>query len=388
MTTGLPERSPGEGGEFRFAVTARDRAARRGRLASAHGTAETPAFMPVGTLGTVKAVLPGQLRESGAEIMLANAYHLMLRPGAERVAELGGLHRFCGWDRTVLTDSGGFQVFSLAATRRVSERGAAFRSHVDGRKIELTPERSMEVQDLLGSDIAMAFDECIGLPAPRAATEAAMRRSLRWAERCRDAFRGGPGRALFGIQQGGVETDLRAESVRGLVEVGFDGYAIGGLAVGETQEARFRVLGETVPQFPDDRPRYLMGVGKPSDIVGGVLRGVDLFDCVLPSRSGRNAQAWTRRGAVNLRNARHAADPRPLDPECGCPCCRTASRAFLHHLARTGEIGSSVLLTLHNLHYYQSLMAGMRDAIEERRLEDFRREFEESQSKGDLPPIS
>ena len=370
---------------FEFRVGAIDGSARRGRVRTAHGTAETPAFMPVGTLGTVKAVLPCQLRRSGAEIMLANAYHLMLRPGAERVAELGGLHRFCGWDGSILTDSGGFQVYSLSDIRKVDEEGVRFRSHTDGRMHMLTPERSMEVQELLGSDIAMVFDECIGLPATRSDAASAMRRSLRWAARCRDAFRGDGGRALFGIQQGGTEIDLRAESAEGLVEIGFDGYAVGGLAVGEPQEERFRVLEETVPLLPADRPRYLMGVGKPSDIVGAVARGVDMFDCVLPSRSGRTAQAWTRRGAVNLRNARHASDPRPLDPECTCPCCSSTSRAFLHHLVRTKEIGASVLLTLHNLHYYQELMAAMRGAIEAGRLEALQQEFQAAESGGDLP---
>ena len=379
--------APGKPRAFGFEVGARDGAARRGRIRTAHGVAETPAFMPVGTLGAVKAILPGQLRASGAEIMLANAYHLMVRPGAERIAELGGLHRFCGWDGSILTDSGGFQVYSLAAIRKVDEEGVRFRSHTDGRLLKLTPERSMEVQDLLGSDIAMVFDECIGLPAARPEAESAMRRSLRWAARSRMAFSGGEGRALFGIQQGGVESDLRAESARGLVNIGFDGYAIGGLAVGESQGERFRILEETVLLLPCDRPRYLMGVGKPSDIVGAVARGVDMFDCVLPSRSGRTAQAWTRRGTVNLRNARHAADSRPLDPDCGCSCCSTTTRAFLHHLVRTKEIGASVFLTLHNLHYYQELMAGLRNAIEGGRLEAFRREFSALESSGDFPPL-
>ena len=371
-----------------FRLLAHSGAARRGVLTTAHGTAATPAFMPVGTLGTVKAVLPDQLRAAGAEIMLANAWHLLLRPGAERVAELGGLHRFCGWDGTILTDSGGFQVYSLAKLGKVDEEGVRFRSPLDGRAFRLTPERSVQVQDLLGSDIAMVFDECIGLPAPRARVAAAMRRSLRWAERSRAAFRGGPGRALFGIQQGGVDAELRAESAAGLTAIGFDGYAIGGLAVGESAEARFRVLEETVPLLPADRPRYLMGVGKPADIVGAVARGVDLFDCVLPSRSGRTAQAWTRRGPVNLRNARHATDPRPLDPDCTCPCCTTVSRAFLHHLVRTREIGASVLLTLHNLHWYQTLMAGLRAAIEAGRLDRFRQEFAAAEAAGDLPPVA
>ena len=289
---------------------------------------------------------------------------------------------------SILTDSGGFQVYSLSDIRKVDEQGVRFRSHTDGRMHHLTPERSIEVQELLGSDISMVFDECIGLPAPRSDAASAMRRSLRWAARSREAFRGGGGRALFGIQQGGSETDLRAESAEGLAEIGFDGYAIGGLAVGEPQEERFRVLDETVPLLPAERPRYLMGVGKPSDIVGAVVRGVDMFDCVLPSRSGRTAQAWTRRGSVNLRNARHACDTRPLDPECTCPCCSSTSRAFLHHLVRTKEIGASVLLTLHNLHYYQELMAGMRKAIESGRLEAFRMEFLAAESVGDLPPLA
>jgi len=377
----------GRGVRFGFSLRAADGAARRGRVLTAHGSVETPAFMPVGTLGAVKAVLPDQLAAAGAEVMLSNAYHLMLRPGAERVAALGGLHRFSGWDRTLLTDSGGFQVFSLADLARVDESGARFRSHVDGQWVQLTPERSMEVQDLLGSDIAMCFDECIALPASRETAERAMQRSLRWAARCREAFRGGPGRALFGIQQGGLEPDLRAASIRGLVEIGFEGYAVGGLAVGEPQAERFRMLELSLPDFPADRPRYLMGVGKPDDIVGAVLRGADMFDCVLPSRSGRNGQAWTGAGSVNLRNARHRDDPRPLEADCDCVCCRSFSRAFLHHLVRTREIGASVLLTQHNLRYFQRLMAGLRGAVEEGRLTTFVEGFHAARAAGDLSPV-
>jgi queuine tRNA-ribosyltransferase len=361
--------------QFSYALLARDGAARRGRIATAHGTIETPAFMPVGTAATVKAMLPDSVAATGAEILLGNTYHLMLRPGAERVAALGGLHRFMNWPRPILTDSGGFQVMSLAKLRRMDENGVTFRSHLDGSAHLLTPERSIEIQHRLDADITMAFDECTPFPAGRDEVERSMRLSMRWAERSKAAFRARPGYALFGIVQGGVDPELRRESARRLAEIGFDGYAVGGLAVGEGQEAMFRVLDETVPALPADRPRYLMGVGKPADIVGAVARGIDMFDCVLPTRSGRTAQAFTRTGTLNLRNARHAEDPAPLDAECACPACTGYSRAYLNHLFRAGEILGPMLLTWHNLQYYQDLMRDLREAIEAGRLADMVERF-------------
>ena len=372
---------------FSFDILARDGRARRGAISTPRGEIRTPAFMPVGTEATVKAMLPGSVRETGADILLGNTYHLMLRPGAERIDRLGGLHRFMDWERPILTDSGGFQVMSLAELRKLTEEGVRFRSHVDGSEHMLTPERSMEIQRLLGSDIVTCFDECPALPADRARIEESMRLSMRWAQRSRDAFGDRPGHALFGIQQGGLEEDLRGESAEALASIGFDGYAIGGLAVGEGQEAMFACLDYAPGQLPQDKPRYLMGVGKPDDIVGAVQRGVDMFDCVLPSRSGRTGQALTRFGAVNLKNARHRDDPRPLDPECTCPCCTRYSRAYLHHVMRSGEIISSMLLTWHNLHYYQELMQGLRDAIEAGRLDAFAEAFHARRAQGDLPPV-
>ncbi len=371
---------------IRFSISARDGRARTGVLSTPRGDIRTPAFMPVGTAGTVKAMLPESVRATGADILLGNTYHLMLRPGAERVARLGGLHRFMNWDRPILTDSGGFQVMSLADLRKLTEEGVTFRSHVDGSKHMISPESSMEIQRLLGSDIVMCFDECPALPASRDTIAASMALSMRWARRSRDAFGDRPGHALFGIQQGGLEEDLRAESAAALRAIGFDGYAIGGLAVGEGQEAMFGVLDYAPGQLPEDRPRYLMGVGKPDDIVGAVLRGVDMFDCVLPSRSGRTGQALTRFGAVNIKNARHADDPRPLDPDCTCPACSHYSRAYLHHVFKAGEIIASMLLTWHNLHYYQELMAGLREAISEGRLEAFSEAFAARREVGDGPP--
>ena len=370
-----------------FRVDARDGRARTGALVTPRGAIRTPAFMPVGTAATVKAMLPESVAATGADILLGNTYHLMLRPGAERVARLGGLHRLMNWDRPILTDSGGFQVMSLAELRTLTEEGVSFRSHIDGAMHRLSPERSMEIQRLLGSDIVMAFDECTPFPATRTQAEASMRLSMRWARRSKEAFGDRPGHAIFGIQQGSVHADLRAESAAALTEIGFDGYAIGGLAVGEGQAAMFEVLDAAPAALPDDRPRYLMGVGKPDDIVGGVLRGIDMFDCVLPSRSGRTGQALTRRGAVNLRNARHADDPRPLDPECGCPACGSYSRAYLHHVVKAGEIIASMLLTWHNLHYYQELMAGLRAAIAEGRLAAFAAVFEAARAEGDLERV-
>ena len=370
-----------------FTLVARDGLARTGVIATPRGEIRTPAFMPVGTAATVKAMLPESVRATGADILLGNTYHLMLRPGAERVARLGGLHRFMNWDRPILTDSGGFQVMSLADLRKLTEAGVTFRSHVDGSVHHLSPETSMEIQRLLGSDIVMAFDECPALPATDAAVASSMRLSMRWAERSKAAFGDRPGYLLFGIMQGGVTRDLREESAAALTAIGFDGYAIGGLAVGDGQEAMFGVLDYAPGFLPEDRPRYLMGVGKPDDIVGAVLRGVDMFDCVLPSRSGRTGQALTRRGAVNIKNARHAEDPRPLDPDCSCPACKGYSRAYLHHVFKSGEIIASMLLTWHNLHYYQELMAGLRAAIAEGRLAAFVAAFHAIRAAGDLEPV-
>ncbi|SNR25713.1 tRNA guanosine(34) transglycosylase Tgt [Paracoccus sediminis] len=372
---------------FRFTLGATDGRARTGTIHTPRGTIRTPAFMPVGTAATVKAMLPESVRATGADILLGNTYHLMLRPGAERIARLGGLHRFMNWDRPILTDSGGFQVMSLAALRKLTEDGVTFSSHIDGSKHMLSPETSMEIQRLLGSDIVMCFDECPALPATPDDVAKSMRLSMRWAQRSRDAFGDRPGHALFGIMQGGVTPELRQESASALTAIGFDGYAIGGLAVGEGQEAMFGVLDYAPGFLPADKPRYLMGVGKPDDIVGAVQRGIDMMDCVLPSRSGRTGQAWTRRGQVNVKNARHADDPRPLDEDCTCPACTGYSRAYLHHVFRAGEMISGMLLTWHNLHYFQELMAGLRGAITEGRLDDFVADFHASRAGGDIPPL-
>jgi queuine tRNA-ribosyltransferase len=372
---------------FTFTLIACDGAARRGRIETVHGAVETPAFMPVGTAATVKAMRPEDVAATGAEIILGNTYHLMLRPSAERIAELGGLHKFMNWPGPILTDSGGFQVMSLAKLRKLSENGVTFRSHLDGARFELSPERAIEIQHLLGADITMAFDECTPFPAEEAAAQSSMELSMRWAERSKRAYRARPGHALFGIVQGSVYPDLRRRSAAALREIGFDGYAVGGLAVGEGQATMFGVLDETVPALPEDRPRYLMGVGKPDDLVGAVMRGIDMFDCVLPTRSGRTAQAFTRRGTLNLRNARHAADPRPLDAECQCAACTGYSRAYLHHIVRAGEILAAMLLTTHNLRYYQDLMAGLRGAIEAGTLDAFAAHFAEEQAAGDIPPL-
>lgn len=374
-------------GSFSFQLAARDGAARTGTISTPRGEIRTPAFMPVGTAATVKAMLPDSVRATGADILLGNTYHLMLRPTAERIARLGGLHRFMNWDRPILTDSGGFQVMSLASLRKLTEEGVRFSSHIDGSRHMLTPERSMEIQRLLGSDIVMCFDECPALPADDATVAKSMRLSMRWAQRSRDAFGDRPGHALFGIQQGGVTRELREESAEALKAIGFDGYAIGGLAVGEGQAAMLGVLDYAPGQLPQDKPRYLMGVGKPDDIVGAVERGVDMMDCVLPSRSGRTGQAWTRRGQVNIKNARHMDDPRPLDEHCTCPACRSYSRAYLHHVFRAQEIISSMLLTWHNLHYYQELMAGLRAAIAAGRLSAFVADFHAQRAEGDIEPV-
>jgi len=372
---------------FSFDLNAVDGRARTGVIKTARGDIRTPAFMPVGTAGTVKAMLPQSVEATGADIVLGNTYHLMLRPTAERVAELGGLHRFMSWSRPILTDSGGFQVMSLAGLRKLTERGVVFKSHIDGSEHALTPERSMEIQRLLGSDIVMCFDECPALPAERNRLEESMELSMRWAARSRDAFGDRPGHALFGIQQGGLEEDLRAASAEALRAIGFDGYAVGGLAVGEGQAAMFDCLDFAPEQLPTDKPRYLMGVGKPDDIVGAVARGIDMMDCVLPSRSGRTGQAFTRRGVVNLKNARHAADPRPLDEDCSCPACQNFSRAYLHHVFRAGEMISGMLLTWHNLQYYQDLMSEMRAAITEGRFARWEAEFHAKRAEGDIERI-
>jgi queuine tRNA-ribosyltransferase len=372
---------------FGFTMLATDGGARRGRVATAHGTVETPAFMPVGTAGTVKGMLPGAVAETGAEILLGNTYHLMLRPGAERVERLGGLHRMMAWDRPILTDSGGFQVMSLTGLRKLTEEGVIFRSHIDGSEHRLTPERSMDIQRMLDSDITMALDECTPHPSTYAQTEASLALSMRWAARSKAAFVERPGYGLFGIVQGGIYHELRGRSVADLLAIGFDGYAVGGLAVGEGQDTMFAVLDYTTPLLPAGRPRYLMGVGTPADLVGGVARGIDMFDCVMPTRSGRTGQAFTRRGKVNMRNARHQDDPRPLDDACRCPACRQFSRAYIQHLLRCEEMLGPILLTSHNLTYYQDLMAGMRGAIEAGAFADFAVAFEAEQALGDIEPI-
>ncbi|MDA0342363.1 MAG: tRNA guanosine(34) transglycosylase Tgt [Proteobacteria bacterium] len=370
-----------------FSVNQTDGAARRGRLETAHGVIDTPAFMPVGTAATVKGMLPSSVRATGAQILLGNTYHLMLRPGADRIEALGGLHSFMQWDGPILTDSGGYQVMSLTDLRKLDENGVRFRSHIDGSYHTLSPESSIRIQHQLDADITMAFDECTPFPVTPEVAADSMRLSMRWAGRSKEAFVPRDGYGLFGIVQGGVFDDLRRESAAALVDIGFDGYAVGGLAVGEGQAEMLRVLDFTVPELPKDQPRYLMGVGKPHDLVEAVRHGIDMFDCVLPTRSGRTSQAFTRRGAINLRNARHSADPRPLDEACGCPACDGFSRAYLQHLVKAGEMLGAMLLTWHNLHYYQELMAGLRAAIAAANLEDFVADFTETQAKGDIPPI-
>ena len=372
---------------FSFQINATEGRARTGVISTLRGEIRTPAFMPVGTAATVKAMLPESVRATGADILLGNTYHLMLRPTAERIAHLGGLHKFMNWDRPILTDSGGFQVMSLSALRKMSEEGVKFSSHIDGSKHMLSPERSMEIQKLLGSDIVMCFDECPALPATDEVVAKSMRMSMRWAKRSRDAFGDRPGHALFGIMQGGVNQELRSESAEALTAIGFDGYAVGGLAVGEGQEAMFSVLDYAPGLLPEDRPRYLMGVGKPDDIVGAVERGIDMMDCVLPSRSGRTGQVWTRRGAVTIKNARHQNDPRPIDEGCTCPCCRSYSRAYLHHVFKADEIIASMLMTWHNLHYFQELMQGLRDAIGVGALASFVAGFHALRAEGDIEPV-
>ena len=379
MTQSTPPR-------FAFSIHATDGRARTGTIQMRRGEIRTPAFMPVGTAATVKAMKPEAVRATGADIILGNTYHLMLRPGAERVARLGGLHKFMNWPRPILTDSGGYQVMSLSDLRKITEEGVTFASHIDGSRHNLTPERSMEIQRLLGSDIVMAFDECPKIDQPRDVIARSMEMSMRWARRSREGFDSGgahaEGAALFGIQQGALDEDLRLRSAQALTDIGFDGYAIGGLAVGEGQEAMFATLDFAPGQLPEDRPRYLMGVGKPDDLVGAVERGVDMFDCVLPSRSGRNGQAFTWSGPVNIRNAKHAEDNGPLDERCTCPVCATYSRAYLHHLVKSGEILGAMLMTEHNLAFYQQLMAAMRGAIAEGRFAAFAADFRRDYGKG------
>ena len=364
---------------FAFNIAATDGAARTGVIAMQRGENRTPAFMPVGTAATVKAMRPEEVRAAGADIILGNTYHLMLRPGAERVAKLGGLHRFMGWERPILTDSGGYQVMSLSALTKVTEEGVAFASHLDGSRHMLSPERSIEVQRLLGSDIVMAFDELVPTTSTAEQQRGAMKRSMRWAKRSREEFdRGGDHAeraALFGIQQGALDAELRRASAEALIDIGFDGYAVGGLAVGEGQEAMLGCLDFAVPMLPADRPRYLMGVGKPDDVVEAVVRGIDMFDCVLPTRSGRTGQAFTAEGPLNLRNARFAEDPEPMEPGCPCPACTTFSRAYVHHLVKSGEILGAMLMTQHNLWFYQRLMQALRDAIAAQGLASFARQF-------------
>ncbi len=369
---------------FSFSVAAKDGAARTGAISMPRGAIRTPAFMPVGTAATVKAMYTDQVRALGADVVLGNTYHLMLRPGAERVAELGGLHKFMNWPHPILTDSGGFQVMSLSKLRKLDENGVTFQSHIDGARHVLTPERSMEIQSLLGSDIQMQFDECVKLPCSDAEAERAMRLSLRWAERSRKAFAGQPGQTTFGIVQGGAVPSLRIESAKALADMDFGGLAIGGLAVGEPQAIMLEMIEVVEPHLPAGKPRYLMGVGTPDDLIEAVRRGVDMFDCVMPTRAGRHGLAYTHAGRINLRNAKHASDPRPLDPRSSCPAARDYSRAYLHHLVRSGEILGMMLLTWNNLAYYQELMAGMRAAIAAGRFEDFRSETKALWERGDV----
>lgn len=376
---------------FNYELQATDGAARRGVIHTPRGDIQTPAFMPVGTAGTVKALYTDQVKETGADIVLGNTYHLMLRPGAEEVAALGGLHAFMRWSGPILTDSGGFQVMSLSQLRKMTEEGVTFQSHIDGRSYALSPERSIEIQCLLGSDIQMVLDECTPFPATHDEADKSMQLSTRWAKRSKEAFLSQPhrkdGQALFGIVQGSTYEDLRRTSTAALIDIGFDGYAVGGLAVGEGQSEMLRVLDFTTPLLPQERPRYLMGVGTPDDLVEAVSRGIDMFDCVMPTRSGRHGQVFTRYGKINIKNARHAHDPRPLDETSSCPAARDYSRAYLHHLIKNGEILGMMLLSWNNIAYYQSLMADMRAAIAEGRFEAFRRAFKEAQAAGDIDPV-
>ena len=372
---------------LKFEILTTDGKARRGKLYTKHGVVNTPAFMPVGTCGTVKAMMPESVAATGAEILLGNTYHLMLRPGADLVEKMGGLHKFMNWDKPILTDSGGFQVMSLSGLRKLSEEGVAFSSHVDGKKYFLSPEESIKIQHKLDSNITMCMDECVKLPAKYETVKKSVEMSMRWAERSRNAFTDRDGYGIFGIQQGGDYEDLRGFSAEKLKGIGFDGYAIGGLAVGEGQETMFKVLDYAPGMLPADKPRYLMGVGRPDDIVGAVLRGVDMFDCVMPTRSGRTAQAFTARGTINIRNARHREDPRPLEEECDCPLCRNYSRAYIHHLQKCNEVLAVMLLSWHNIRYYQRLMQGLREAIEKGRLKEFAADFYARQNAGDIEEL-
>ena len=372
---------------LKFEILTTDGKARRGKLYTKHGVVNTPAFMPVGTCGTVKAMMPESVAATGAEILLGNTYHLMLRPGADLVEKMGGLHKFMNWDKPILTDSGGFQVMSLSGLRKLSEEGVAFSSHVDGKKYFLSPEESIKIQHKLDSNITMCMDECVKLPAKYETVKKSVEMSMRWAERSRNAFTDRDGYGIFGIQQGGDYEDLRGFSAEKLKGIGFDGYAIGGLAVGEGQETMFKVLDYAPGMLPADKPRYLMGVGRPDDIVGAVLRGVDMFDCVMPTRSGRTAQAFTSRGTINIRNARHREDPRPLEEECDCPLCRNYSRAYIHHLQKCNEVLAVMLLSWHNIRYYQRLMQGLREAIEKGRLKEFAADFYARQNAGDIEEL-
>ncbi len=372
---------------FSYSVSATDGAARLGQVNTAHGVIDTPAFMPVGTAGTVKAMMPDSVAETGAQIVLGNTYHLMLRPGADRVERLGGLHKFMNWPGPILTDSGGFQVMSLSKLRKMTEDGVTFQSHIDGRKHELTPETSIDIQRKLDADITMQLDECPAHTDDKEIIETSMQLSLRWAERSKAAFDDRPGYGVFGIAQGGVFDDLREQSAKGLTDIGFHGLAVGGLAVGEPQNVMFEVLDGLMPHMPAEKPRYLMGVGTPADIVGAVSRGIDMFDCVMPTRSGRTGKGFTRQGEVNIRNARHADDPRPLDEHCKCPACTNYSRAYIHHLVKAQEILGPMLLTWHNIQYYQDLMWWLRKSIGEGTLTEFIERFHKDKEQGDIEPL-
>ena len=373
--------------DFSYTVSATDGAARLGQIATAHGVIDTPAFMPVGTAGTVKAMTPESVAETGAQIVLGNTYHLMLRPGADRVERLGGLHKFMNWPGPILTDSGGFQVMSLSKLRKMTEDGVTFQSHIDGKKFELTPESSIDIQRKLDADITMQLDECPAHTVDKKIINESMQLSLRWAERSKTAFNERPGYGVFGIVQGGVFDDLREQSAKGLIDMNFHGFAVGGLAVGESQDVMFQVLDDLMPHMPADKPRYLMGVGTPADIVGAVLRGIDMFDCVMPTRSGRTGKGFTRRGEVNIRNARHADDPRSLDERCKCPVCTNYSRAYIHHLVKAQEILGPMLLTWHNVQYYQDLMWWLKKSIGEGTLNAFVERFHQDKEDGDIEPL-
>ncbi len=372
---------------LKFEILKRHGKTRLGKLYTKHGVVNTPAFMPVGTCATVKAMMPESVAATGAEILLGNTYHLMLRPGADLVEKMGGLHKFMNWPKPILTDSGGFQVMSLSGLRKLTEEGVAFSSHVDGKKYFLSPEESIKIQHKLDSNITMCMDECVKLPAPHDKVKKSVEMSMRWAKRSKDAFVDRDGYGIFGIQQGGDYQDLRAYSAEKLKEIGFDGYAIGGLAVGEGQETMFQVLDYAPGMLPDDKPRYLMGVGRPDDIVGAVIRGVDMFDCVMPTRSGRTSQAFTRFGTINIRNARHKEDPRPLEEGCDCPLCTHYTRAYIHHLQKCNEVLAVMLLTWHNIRYYQRLMQGIRKSLAEDKFEEFVQQFYADQARGDIEPL-